>query len=105
MALHLGKPLADLTLHETVQCQETKGTDIREVKNANTGTSLVVQWGRIHLPMQGTWARSLVQELRFLHAERQLSLHTATTESMVWNPWAAIREKFMCCNEETACSN
>ena len=26
------------------------------------GTSLVVQWFRIHLPMQGTWVQSLVQE-------------------------------------------
>ena len=25
-------------------------------------TSLVVHWIRIHLPMQGTWVRSLVQE-------------------------------------------
>ena len=29
---------------------------------ANKGTSLVVQWLRIHLPMQGTWVRSLVWE-------------------------------------------
>ena len=29
------------------------------------GTSLVVQWLRIHLPMQGTQVRSLVRELRF----------------------------------------
>ena len=28
------------------------------------GTSLVFQWLRIHLPMQGTWVRSLVGELR-----------------------------------------
>ena len=27
------------------------------------GTSLVVQWLRIHLPMQGAWVRSLVREL------------------------------------------
>ena len=26
------------------------------------GTSLVAQWLRIHLPMQGTWVRALVQE-------------------------------------------
>ena len=25
-------------------------------------TSLVVQWLRIHLPMQGTWVRALAQE-------------------------------------------
>ena len=29
------------------------------------GTSLLVQWWRIHLPMQGTQVRSLVGELRF----------------------------------------
>ena len=28
------------------------------------GASLVVQWLRIHLPMQGTWVPSLVRELR-----------------------------------------
>ena len=28
------------------------------------GTSLVVQWLRIHLPMQGTWVQSLVKKLR-----------------------------------------
>ena len=27
-------------------------------------TSLVVQWLRLHLPMQGVWVRSLVRELR-----------------------------------------
>ena len=26
------------------------------------GTSLVAQWSRIHLPMQGTWVRALVWE-------------------------------------------
>ena len=26
------------------------------------GPSLVVQWLRIHLPMQGTWVRALVRE-------------------------------------------
>ena len=31
-------------------------------KNLSSGTSLVVQWLRIHLPVQGTWFQSLVQE-------------------------------------------
>ena len=31
-------------------------------KISTEGTSLVVQWLRIHLPMQGTWVWSLVQE-------------------------------------------
>ena len=29
------------------------------------GTSLVVQWVRIHLPMQGMQVRSLVREVRY----------------------------------------
>ena len=35
-----------------------------ETKKYPEGTSLVVQWLRICLPMQGTWVRSLVGELR-----------------------------------------
>ena len=30
----------------------------------NQRTSLVIQWLKICLPMQGTWVRSLVRELR-----------------------------------------
>ena len=33
-------------------------------KEKYSGTSLVVQWLRIRLPMQGTWVPSLVGELR-----------------------------------------
>ena len=33
-------------------------------KERKEGTSLVVQWLRIRFPMQGTWVRSLVGELR-----------------------------------------
>ena len=32
--------------------------------NGNQGSSLVVQWLRVHLLMQGTWVQSLVGELR-----------------------------------------
>ena len=32
------------------------------VKNTIKGTSLVAQWLRICLPMQGTWVRALVRE-------------------------------------------
>ena len=31
-------------------------------KTLSAGTSLVAQWLRIHLPMQGTWVRALVWE-------------------------------------------
>ena len=33
-----------------------------DVKKHSTWTSLVVQWLRIHLPMQGTQVRALAQE-------------------------------------------
>ena len=36
--------------------------DSLSVKRTRMGTSLVVQWLRIRLPMQGTWVRALVQE-------------------------------------------
>ena len=32
-------------------------------KEGNSGTSLVVQWLRIYLPMEGAWVRSLGGEL------------------------------------------
>ena len=34
----------------------------RIYKAHSTGTPLVAQWLRIHLPMQGTWVRALVRE-------------------------------------------
>ena len=37
---------------------------IKKKEKRKTGNSLVVQWLRICLPMQGTWFRSLVGELR-----------------------------------------
>ena len=36
----------------------------RFLKKLKIGTSLVVQWLRSHLPMQGMWVQSLVRELR-----------------------------------------
>ena len=35
----------------------------RKVNQTVNATSLVVQWLKIHLPMQGTWVLSLVREL------------------------------------------
>ena len=37
--------------------KENLGSEIR-----SCGTSMVVQWLRIRLPMQGTWVRALVRE-------------------------------------------
>ena len=34
------------------------------IKSLLHGTSLAVQWLRLHLPMQGVWVQSLVTELR-----------------------------------------
>ena len=37
----------------------------KKKKIQQEGTSLVIQWLRICLAMQGMWVRSLVRELRF----------------------------------------
>ena len=69
-----------------------------------SGTSLVAQWLRVHLPMQGIWVPSLLKKLRspmtgtadltVANGEPRLcnkrSLHTAT------------REAPMCLNEDPA---
>ena len=49
------------------------------VQISSSGTSLVAQWLRIRLAMQGTQVRSLFGELRS-HVPGQLSLPTAATE-------------------------
>ena len=48
-------------------------TDKLRRKLTGQGTSLVVQWLRICLPMQGTWVSSLVWELRS-HMAQEVSL-------------------------------
>ena len=40
-----------------------------------TRTSLVAQWLRIRLPMQGTWVRALVQEDPTCHGATKLVHH------------------------------
>ena len=54
--------------------------------NHNGGTSLVAQWLRIHLPMQGTqvepWSRKIP------HAAEQLSPRATTTEPACHNYWS-----------------
>ena len=52
--------------------------DSKSIIEKRIGTSLVVQWLRIRLPMQGTWVRSLVREIP--HAVEQLSPCATTTE-------------------------
>ena len=53
--------------------------------------SLMVQWLRIHLAMQGTLIQSLVQEDPTC-SELPLSQGTTTTEPMFWSPRAATTE-------------
>ena len=60
---------------------ETKGT---------LGMSLVEQWLRIRLPMQGTQVRAPVREIP--HAAEQLSLCAATTEPVLYSPRATTTE-------------
>ena len=48
-------------------------------------TSLVVQWLRIRLAMQGMWVPCLVRKLRAPHAETQLSLWAVTGKSVHLN--------------------
>ena len=67
-------------------CKETVGG----------GTSLVAQWLRIRLPMQGTRARSLVQEdptcCGATKPVRLLSLHSRAREPQLLSPHATTTE-------------
>ena len=49
--------------------------EIEAIINSDSGASLVAQWLRIYLPMQGTWIQSLVRELRY-HMPRGNKAHT-----------------------------
>ena len=52
-----------LKVEETV-CNGLLSLVVSQNKKPRTGTSLVIQWLRLHLPMQGMWVGSLVRELR-----------------------------------------
>ena len=71
-----------------------------ELKVFHLGASLVVQWLRICLPMQGTWVWALVREDptqpwsgKIPHASEQLSLYATTTEARVPRARALQQEK------------
>ena len=55
-----------MTLVEDLEAVFFK-SDPRDIERSKTevihGASLVVQWIRIHLPMQGTWVQSLIREV------------------------------------------
>ena len=64
-----------------------RGKTDGELEEAIGGTSLVVQWLRIHLAIQGAWVPSLVRELR-LHMGSHMVGAT----------------KFVCCSRERPCT-
>ena len=47
----------------------------KELKNSLSGTSLVAQWLRIHLPMQGTRVQALVREYPTCHGATKAVCH------------------------------
>ena len=58
----------------------------KELLNIKVGTSLVAQWLRIHLPMQGTRVRSLVREDPTCHGATKPMRHNY--EPMCHNYWS-----------------
>ena len=72
----------------------------KKLKQNKTGTSLVVQWLRIRLPMQGTQFRSLVGELRSHITTGQLSPRHNYWARALESQCATTREKSARHNEE-----
>ena len=63
LSLLLGEQNPDLVLDPTLQCQWSSQEISRKFPNKNSfRASLVAQWLRIRLPMQGAWVRALVRE-------------------------------------------
>ena len=60
------------------------------VKKSSERASLVEQWLRIHLPMQGTRVRALVGKIP--RAAEQLSPCATTTEPALYSPWGTTTE-------------
>ena len=58
------------------------------IKDHRSGTSLVAQWLRVHLPMQGTQIRSLAGD----RAPQLLSLGTSIESPCATNPWTTGKE-------------
>ena len=65
--------------------------DVTQEEPPASWASLVVQWVRIHLPMQETWVQSLVQRV-WDDASEQLSPGRTATEPLLQTPGAATTE-------------
>ena len=69
-----------------------------EKQNYHLGTSLVVQWLRICLPMQGTRVRALVWEDPTCHGATKPVRHNYWAWALepmsrnYWSPWATTTE-------------
>ena len=65
----------------------------RHFNKRKYGTSLVAQWLRICLPMQGTWVWALVQEDPTCHAATKPMHHNywaCASEPASYNYWACV---------------
>ena len=60
--------------------------------NSEERTSLVVQWLRMHLPMQGKWVQSLVPEDAICYTATKPESHNYWSPHMLWSPRSAARE-------------
>lgn len=84
------------------QCQrewQSETRSLRKLLKTHTHTHsrdwLLGQWLKIHLAIQGTWAWSLLRELRSPYATEQLSPSNATAEARVLqSPRATTRESW-----------
>ena len=67
------------------------------------GTSLVVQWLRIHLPMHGTWVQSLVRKLRS-HTSGATKVGCCNYRAhMLWSPCSTATEAASSHNKRLTC--
>ena len=74
-------------------CWEIIHRSYSSIKSPLTGTSLVAQWLRIRLPMQGTWVRALVREGPTCCGAAKPVCHNSwacTLEPMSHNYWVHV---------------
>ena len=70
-----------------------KQTTTAHSRNGEPGASLVVQWLRIRLPMQGTWVQALVREdLTCRGATKPVHHNYWACEPQLLNPHATTTE-------------